>query len=59
MNSGSALLETFSCVYSKYMLNIVSFFQTLIKRGAGIIGRLNNFSKIDMRVRQLFDTREY
>ena len=32
----NALLETFSCVYSEIMSNIISFFQILIKGGVGI-----------------------
>ena len=32
----NALLETFSCVYSEIMSNIISFFQKLIKGGVGI-----------------------
>ena len=46
----NALLETFSCVYSEIMSNIISFFQKLIKGGVGIrAGRLENFSKINKR----------
>ena len=46
----NALLETFSCVYSKIMSNIISFFQKLIKGGVGIrAGGLENFSKINKR----------
>ena len=45
----NALLETFSCVYSEIMSNIISFFQILIK-GVGIrAGGLKNFSKINKR----------
>ena len=44
----NALLETFSCVYSEIMSNIISFFQILIKGGVGIrAGGLENFSKIN------------
>ena len=32
----NALLETFSCVYSEIMPNVISFFQILIKGGVGI-----------------------
>ena len=32
----NALLETFSCVYTEIMSNIISFFQKLIKGGVGI-----------------------
>ena len=35
----NALLETFSCVYSKITSNIISFFQKLIKKGVGIRAR--------------------
>ena len=37
LNSGSVytLLETFSCVYTEIMSNIISFFQKLIKGGGG------------------------
>ena len=47
----NALLETFSCVYSEIMSNIISFFQKLIKGGVGIRagGGLENFSKINKR----------
>ena len=47
----NALLETFSCVYSEIMSNIISFFQKLIKGGGvGIrAGGLENFSKINKR----------
>ena len=46
----NALLETFSSVYSETMLTIISFFQKLIKGGAGIrAGGLENFSKINKR----------
>ena len=34
----TALLETFSCVYSETMLTMISFFQKLIKWGVGIRG---------------------
>ena len=47
----NALFETFSCVYSEIMLTTISFFQKLIKRGAGIrAGGLENFSKINKQV---------
>ena len=47
----NALLETFSCIYSEIMSNIISFFQKLIKGGVGIRagGGLENFSKINKR----------
>ena len=62
LNSGSveSLLETFSCVSTEIMSNIISFFQKLIKGGFGIrAGGLENFSKINKRGGRLFGTREY
>ena len=44
MNSGS--LETFSCVYSEIMFNIISFFQKLIKGGVGIKARGGGVGKL-------------
>ena len=42
----NALLETFSCVDTEIMSNIISFFQKLIKGRVGIrAGGLENFSK--------------
>ena len=46
----NALLETFSCVYSESMSNIISFFQKINKRGGGRNksgGGLENVSKMN------------
>ena len=42
----NALLETFSCVYSEIMTNIISFFQILIKGGGGVGIRAGVFQKL-------------
>ena len=57
----NALLETFSCVYSEIMSNIISFFQKLIKGGIGIrAGGWKIFQKlISGGGGRLFGTREY
>ena len=52
LNSGSVecTFETFSCVYSEIMSNIISFFKRINKKGVGIrAGGLENFPKINKR----------